>query len=253
MAYADITIRDSNPIKRWLQRRRFSDALTAVSSEGFRGELRILDLGAGSGELVRQMASIGSIEAWVFEPTPSLMAEARENLSNLDRVVFLDNLDSVESAIFDYVFCLEVFEHLPEQQTITAIRQIHRLLKPDGIAVIGVPHELFVPAFVKGVFRMSRRYGDFDASPRNILAAVLGRPPSPRPTSEISPGFAYHFHHLGFDFRTLEHKLQTHFELKQKWFSPFPHLGAFFNSEVYFVCLKSQSSAAADHPQAARP
>jgi SAM-dependent methyltransferase len=240
MTYADLTIRDRNCIKRWLHQRRLSDAVTVIKDRQRRDGLRILDFGAGNGELVRQMACIAPFEAWVYEPTPSLMAEARENLSGLDGVAFVDTLGSVESAVFDYVFCLEVFEHLPHGETINAIMEIHRLLKPDGVAVIGVPHEVFLPALVKGIFRMCRRYGDFDASPTNIVAAVLGYPPTPRPKSELSAGIGYHFHHLGFDFRILEQKLRKHFEVSQKWFSPFPRLGAFLNSEVYFLLRKAQ-------------
>ncbi len=246
MAYADITTRDRNPVKRWLQRRRFSDALNVLRGAQLGDRLRILDFGAGDGELVLQMASIASIYASVFEPTPSLMAEAREKLARFDSVVFLESLDSVESEVFDYVFCLEVFEHLPEKETAKAIADIHRLLKPDGLAVIGVPHELFLPAMLKGLFRMFRRYGDFDARLGNILAALRGRPPLQRPIAEISPGVSYHFHHLGFDFRTLERLLKEKFQLVERWFSPFPILDAVFNSEVYFLLRKAQPALAAD-------
>jgi hypothetical protein len=69
-----------------------------------------------------------------------------------------------------------------------AIAAIHRLLKPAGIAVIGVPHELFLPALFKGLFRASRRYGEFDAIPGNIFKALTGRPPLQRPVAEIHPG-----------------------------------------------------------------
>lgn len=252
MAYADITIRDRSAVKRWLQRRRFSDAVTVLRDARLGDRLRVLDFGAGDGELVRQIASVASIEAWVYEPTSSLMAEAKEKLAGLDSVVFADNLDSLPPGIFDYVFCLEVFEHLPKEELLKAIAEIHRLLKPDGIGVIGVPHELFLPALLKGLFRMSRRYGDYDASPRNIFAAFLGRPPLQRPTAEISPGFAYHFHHLGFDYRVLEKLLQKRFLLAKKWFSPLPILGSALNSEVYFLFRKAQPDLAADAPQAAR-
>ena len=253
MAYADITIRDRNPVKRWLQRRRFSDAMKVLRGARLRDDrFRVLDFGAGDGELVHQLISIASIEASVFEPTPALMAEAREKLARLDSVVFAESLDSLESGVFDYVFCLEVFEHLPEAETVKAIAEIHRLLKPDGVAVIGVPHELFLPAMLKGLFRMFRRYGDFDARPSNILSAFRGRPPSQRPIAEISPGHSYHFHHLGFDYRARERLLQEQFRLVKKWFSPFPILGAALNSEVYFLLRKAQPTLAADAPQAAR-
>jgi SAM-dependent methyltransferase len=240
MKYSDITIRDRNPVKRWLQRRRFADALGVLRDARPGDRLRILDYGAGDGELVRQMAGLANIEALVFEPTPGLMAEARDKLAALDSVAFADNLDAVESGTFDYVFCLEVFEHLPEKETVKAIADIHRLLRPDGVAVIGVPHELFVPALLKGLFRMSRRYGDFDASPGNVLAAFRGRVPMQRPVAEISPGFRYHFHHLGFDYRKLEQTFKERLQLAEKWFSPFPVLGAALNSEVYLLFRNAQ-------------
>ena len=240
MGYADLTIHDRNPVKRWLQRRRYRDALGVLRAHEVRDRLRILDFGAGNGELVRQMAGLASIQATVYEPAPSLMAEAKENLSGLDSVVFATNLESLESEAFDYIFCLEVFEHLPPIPAAEAIAEIHRLMKPDGVAVIGVPHELFLPALLKGAFRMFRQYGEFDASLRNVLAAALGRPPARRPISEISPGIAYHFHHVGFDYRALERVLRERFRLAKRWFSPFPALGAALNSEVYFLVKRDR-------------
>ena len=239
MTYADITIRDRNPVKRWLQRRRFSDALEALTGIEQGKVPRVLDFGAGDGELVREMAARLAIEATVFEPTPYLMAEAREKLAGLPSVAFVESLDAVESGAFDYVFCLEVFEHLPEKELVRAIAEIRRLLRPEGLAVIGVPHELFLPALLKGVFRMVRRYGDFDARPANVFAALRGHPPSLRPLGEIGPGLSWHFDHLGFDHRVLERRLAKQFRLVRKRFSPFPVLGGALNSEIYFVLRKA--------------
>jgi len=236
MSYADITVRDPNPIKRWLQGRRFSDALLALKIvPPAQGAVHVLDFGAGNGELIRRMAANTSLEATAYEPTPDLMAEAKVNLASVPSVCFVEDLRGVRSESFDYIFCLEVFEHLPPAETAKAIGDLHRLLKPGGIAVVGVPHELFLPALLKGLFRMTRRYGEFDALPRNVLAALFGRLPRERPTGEIAPGVAYHFLHLGFDYRVLEKALQERFQIVKKWFSPFPLLGRALNSEVYFL------------------
>ena len=243
MAYADITTRDSNPVKRWLQRRRFTDALAVLASADANARMRVLDFGAGDGELVRRMAGACGVEPWIYEPTPSLMAEAMATLAEFSSVRFVDDTGPIESATFDCIFSLEVFEHLPEKEMALAMAEIHRLLKPAGIAVIGVPHELFLPALVKGLFRASRRYGDFDAIPGNIFKALTGRPPLQRPVAEIRPGLAYHFHHLGFDFRVLEHTLKQRFQVRRKWFGPVPMLGAVLNSEVYFLVQKSADAA----------
>ena len=201
MAYADITINDPNPIKSWLQSRRFLDAIKIVQYSQTGDKHRLLDFGAGDGELILQLARIAPLE----------------------------------SGAFDSVFCLEVFEHLPKNEVDKAIKEIHRLLKPDGFAVIGVPHELFLPALFKGIFRIFRRYGAFDACFGNVLAAFIGRPPLVRPVSEIAPGVRFHFEHLGFDYRSLDRLLQKQFRITNRWFSPFPILGPILNSEVYFL------------------
>lgn len=243
MSYANLTISDKNPIKRWLQRRRFDDALKALDRAApAPAPLKVMDYGAGNGELIRQLAELRPIEATVFEPTPTLMKEARQHLAHLDAVSFCRTPTEAPGDHFDYVFCLEVFEHLPPEQTEQALAQIQRLLKPTGVAVIGVPHELFVPALIKGAFRMSRRFGAFDARPRNILAAFRGKPPTERPTTEIAPGQAYHSHHLGFDYRRLESQFRPYFRREARWFSPFPLLGSSLNSEVYYL-LKKQLPA----------
>lgn len=253
MAYADITTRDRNLVKRWLQRRRFSDALAVLTNAHAIASLRVLDFGAGDGELIRQIVSSTPVEPWVYEPTPSLMTEARDKLASFGCVRFADDLRSIKTESFDYIFSLEVFEHLPAEETTSAIAEIHRLLKPTGVAVIGVPHELFLPALFKGLFRASRRYGEFDASPINIFKALSGHPPSQRPVAEICPGVRYHFHHLGFDYRALEHVLKQSFQLQRKWFSPFPMFGAALNSEIYFLLRKAQPVAPEGHVVSGTP
>ena len=84
MAYADLTICDGNPIKRWLQHRRFSDAVAIL--EGTTARPRILDFGAADGELTRHIRSIVPAEVVVYEPTDSLMAEARRKLAGMEGV-----------------------------------------------------------------------------------------------------------------------------------------------------------------------
>src|SRR5690625_3803678 len=139
------------------------------------------------------------------------MKEARQHLSHLDAVSFCRTPTEAPGDHFDYVFCLEVFEHLPPEQTEQALAQIQRLLKPTGVAVIGVPHELFVPALIKLAYRMCRRFRAYDVRPRNNLAAFSGKPPTDRPTIEIAPGQDYHSHHLCFDYRRLESHFWLYF------------------------------------------
>jgi len=110
--------------------------------------------------------------------------------------------------------------------------------------VIGVPHEIYLPALLKGLFRLVRRPGQFDARPRNILAATLGRPPQDRPLAEISAAQPFYYDHLGFDHRALARQLAARFRVERTWYSPLPLLGAALNSEVYFKLRRKAGTAA---------
>jgi SAM-dependent methyltransferase len=235
--YSEITVGDRNPVKRFLQRRRLRDAFSALGGldEHFSGSF--LDFGGGSGELSKMLARrFPNASVFCYEPMPGIFEEARENLSGLENVTLVSDRKELRGLAFEYVFCLEVFEHLPRRQTARTIKTVDRLLKENGVFVVGVPNELFVPALIKGSFRMKRRYGTFDARPRNVLRAAIGRPPERRPVRMISRGLPYHFHHLGFDHRRLHTQLSEVFDLVQEFGSPIKN--QWLSTEVYFVLLK---------------
>src|SRR5215210_1185450 len=235
--YSGITVHDRNPVKSYLQRRRLRDALTVLDGldEGFAG--RFLDFGGGSGELSKIIAGrFPQAEVVCYEPSPDLLEEARQNLSGFENVVLVPSLEKLEGARFRYVFCLEVFEHLPRRETVRAIRAINRLLTREGTAVVGVPNELFLPALFKGLFRMTQRYGEFDARPGNVLRAAVGRSPRRRPVKEIAPGFPYHFQHTGFDHRNLRSALSETFEVTRQYASPMG--GELLGPEIYLILKK---------------
>jgi PPOX class probable F420-dependent enzyme len=239
--YSDITVHDRNPVKSYLQRRRLRDALSVLDGLDQRFEGRFLDFGGGSGELTRIIAGrFPEAEVFCYEPAPDLLEEARRNLSGFDNVVLVPSLEKLEGERFRYVFCLEVFEHLPRRETARAIRAIRRLLTRGGTAVVGVPNELFLPALLKGLFRMTQRYGEFDARPANVLRAAVGRPPRRRPVREIAPGLPYHFHHTGFDHRALRRTLSETFEVERQFASPVG--GELLGMEIYLVLKKRMSA-----------
>jgi PPOX class probable F420-dependent enzyme len=240
--YSGITVHDRNPVKSYLQRRRLRDALSVLDDLGEDFAGRILDFGGGSGELSRILAGrFPRANVFCYEPSPVLLEEAKQNLSGFKNVVFLRSLRRLKYRRFSYVFCLEVFEHLPRRETVHTIREINRLLGREGTLVVGVPNELFIPALIKGLFRMTRRYGSFDARPVNVLRAALGRPPKRRPVREITPGLPYHFHHTGFDHRKLRIKLSETFELARQFASPVG--GVLLGTEIYFILRKRDRRA----------
>jgi SAM-dependent methyltransferase len=234
MPYADKTFRDRNPVKRYLQQRRLRDALHAAPAWPDSGW--VVDLGAGNGELCRQLLErIPAQRLVCYEPHPELIEEARRNIGPDSGVRFCRKPAELPSGPASLVFCLEVFEHLPPKETEELLDLLQGLLGRSGKAVIGVPIETGLPALGKGLFRMSRRYGEYDARPGHVLRAALGRPPKDRPVVELMPGKYFHLHHLGFDLSGFEEVLARRFNLLERSCSPFRVLGRSVNSEAYFL------------------
>jgi SAM-dependent methyltransferase len=238
MSYANITFSDRNPVKRWLQQRRLNDAIQLTAH--FQDISTVLDFGAGNGELSKRLIGFfPQVQIICYEPAVHLMAEAKINAGNFQQINFVTDIESVSKESVDLIYCLEVFEHLPKIETEAALSLICSVLREGGIAIIGVPIEIHFPALYKGIFRMTRRFGDFDATPGNILKATFGFPPQNRPVSEIAVNWLYHHHHLGFDYRRFRELIKSKpFMILKQSASPIPILGAWFNPEVYFVVRK---------------
>jgi SAM-dependent methyltransferase len=235
--YSSLTFADGNPIKRWLQRSRLTAAVRMA--QRLHPPRTILDFGAGNGELCKLLRSTyPHSQVLCYEPAPTLMAEAKENLWRTEGIEFLSQLDVVVPGNANLVFCLEVFEHLPPKEMTEALSDIARLLSEDGYLIIGVPIEIGLPALYKGLFRMTRRFGAFDATLTNILACAVGRPPLDRPILEICDGRWYHRDHVGFDHRRFQSTLSERFDIKAVCATPVPTLGVHINPEAYFLAQR---------------
>lgn len=235
MGYAESTLKDPSAIKRLLQRRRLHDAHACVRDGASPGV--VVDFGAGNGEFGRRLAArFPEARIYCFEPCSWMLEEAERNLADTKGVTLVPSVDGLPRGACDLLFCNEVFEHFRPRETDAAIGQIKDLLAPDGVAVIGVPIEIHLPALLKGLFRMTRRFGDFDASCSNVLRATLGAPPRERPLHDMGPGLPFHIRHMGFDHRALRKRLERDFTIVRTRTSPLPPLGTFLNNEIYYVC-----------------
>lgn len=240
--YADITVGDPNPIKRRLQRLRLRHALRGLPDVGASFLGKVLDYGAGNGELAKHLRRrFPHAEIVCYEPAPMLRKQAEENLRGLSGISILDNLADVAPASFGFIFCLEVFEHLPDPQTEHAFQEFRRLTAPDAHIIIGVPNEIFLAGLIKGAFRISRRYGEYDATVSNVLRAALGKPPRNRPVVSLQ-GLPYITRHMGFDHRRFCRQLAAHFRILHRYGSPFPALPLWLNFELYFICQTAANS-----------
>lgn len=239
MSYAEATLEDRNAIKRLLQRRRLRDALACIE-KGLSPDI-IVDFGGGIGEFSKWLEKrYPRARIYCYEPSPWMTNEAEENLAGTQRISFISSLDEIPKGKADLLFCNEVFEHFPPGQMEIAIGQIKELMRDDGSAVIGVPIEVFIPALFKGMFRMTRRYGDYDATVHRVLRAFLGVPAKDRPLADSgAPDLPWHFRHMGFDHRPFRRRLERDFVIVRTRTSPLPWLGAVLNNEIYYILRKA--------------
>lgn len=235
MSYAALTHGDANGIKRWLQARRIDKALALVPEDAW----RVVDYGAGDAEVAARLVERRQeVEAICFEPTPALLDEAAARTRGLPGVRLAASEEALPSDWADAVFCLEVFEHLPDTECRAALATIERVLRPGGLLIVGAPIEVGPAALAKGAFRWTRRAADFDARWGGIAAAAAGSPPRDRPVAEIAPGRRYHPHHLGFDHRRFERMLNERFRVQVRTGSPFGRVLGPLNMELYITALK---------------
>lgn len=236
LAYAQLTRDDPSALKRWIQARRMADALRLVSPAH---RLRVVDYGGGDGELTARLAEPPEAEAICFEPAVELRDQAEARLATQPRARVEPRAEALPDAWADAVFCLEVFEHLPDEESEAALGHIHRVLEPGGRLVIGVPVEVGPPALAKGLFRRLRRPGSPDARWREIVAAALGRPRPERALASLGERLPYHPFHLGFDHRRLIAKLAPRFRLEARRGSPFRWAPILCNSELYLLARRA--------------
>ena len=105
---------------------------------------RVLDFGCGPGYMLERLLENG-IRASGLEFSEKSVREATGRLKvypSFEGVTRADRVPtSLEDSAYDVILCVEVIEHLFDEQLLPALREIHRLLVPGGVAVITTPNE----------------------------------------------------------------------------------------------------------------
>ena len=237
MSYADITINDKSRVKSWLHKKRYTQALHAVREFPFNFAGNILDFGGGSGEFCKYILNaLPDSTPVLYEPTPSLRKEALSNLEKYKQIKIIANIKDSPYRVYDVIYCMEVFEHMVEEQYRVLFEQFLTVMGKNSLLIISIPVEVYLPALAKGIFRMFRRYGSFDANIKNVLKCFFGKPPVTRPRGEIENGLPYYYDHLGFDYRVFESELKKYFVVDGSYGGPVTFLPAYLNFEKYYMC-----------------
>lgn len=130
-------IYDGNPLQWFLFRPAHRVLMQEIESLG-RSDLTMLDVGCGTGELLRRLkGTYPNSTVWGLDLSSHMLAKAAPKRIDHDPF-FITRGDSeflpFGAGSFDVVVCSNSFHHYPRQDEV--VREMHRVLKPDGIACI---------------------------------------------------------------------------------------------------------------------
>lgn len=113
-----------------------------VRAKAFSKEWNVLDFGCGPGFLLERFLRKGN-SCYGFDFSNRTVEKVNEKFSprqNWKGAVSASELPiGYETGFFDLVTCIETVEHLLEDMIPTTLKEIHRLLKPSGIALFTTP------------------------------------------------------------------------------------------------------------------
>lgn len=92
----------------------------------------LLDIGAGTGDFL-VTAKAQNWQVVGIEPN-----ESAKKLAVSKGIPFKNNIESIDNQLFDVITMWHVMEHVPDVEH--QIKELKRLLKPDGTIIIAVPN-----------------------------------------------------------------------------------------------------------------
>jgi SAM-dependent methyltransferase len=138
----------------------------------FRAAVRMAQVGE-SAAVLDIGARDGGLSAWLPDSTRYQGLDIAPEFAS-DRVMIRDVSLGLPfpDASFDFVFCIEVLEHVPNP--FAALTEIRRVLRGDGILVLSVPNPYHVKELLWNLFRVADRQGHIYSWTRQAMTALAG-------------------------------------------------------------------------------
>lgn len=121
----------------------------------------VLDIGARDGGLKRYLPP--GVEYQGLEIAPEFAAPDIRIADVSGGIPFGD-------AQYDFVFCIEVLEHVPNPYE--TMSEIHRVLRPEGVLVLSVPNPYHFKEIVWNVLRIPDRQGHLYSWTRQTMTRL---------------------------------------------------------------------------------
>lgn len=150
----------------------YGTALDALALAG-RPLRRVLDLGAGTGLLARQIAeAVPDAELTLLDGAPAMLQEARAVLGDRARYVVADLSDPLPAGPWDAIVSALAVHHLDDEGKRSLFTRLHAALGPGGLFVnaeqVGAPSALFHDRYAAW---QERRASEAGSSPEEWAGA----------------------------------------------------------------------------------
>tara|TARA_Y100000739_G_scaffold209070_1_gene198706 strand:+ start:709 stop:1434 length:726 start_codon:yes stop_codon:yes gene_type:complete len=236
--YSKITYDSPYLIKRFSHRVRFRHYVNSIfnNSKKNHNNIKFLDYGTGDGFIFIYLKKydVKNLSLFAYEPSIGQYNDLLKNLD--DNGLNVTCLQKLGEEKFDIILCAEVLEHFTEKNVINNLEKIKKLLKSDGTLIISVPLEVGLSGLLKNLTRIFIR-SPHDGLTLKTLFKCFFDLVIPRETSEYIPS------HMGFSHIKFEKiLLKSELKVSKKYYSPFPVLKHFVNSQVIFECKTKRLS-----------
>ncbi|MEB3310530.1 MAG: class I SAM-dependent methyltransferase [Snowella sp.] len=226
----------------WSHSSRFKVALQLLGDK----PQKVLDYGCGDGTFLA-MAADRIQQGKGVDVSSYMINSCKTRLADIPNVSFakVDELDPADEQSFDVVTCMETLEHCLEPSIDIVLKDLARLVSPQGKVIISVPIEIGPTFFFKQVIRWIAgvtslpEYRDYEVYPlkdalRMVFANHQTKFERPIYTNSDEP----YYPHYGFNWRAMRKSVEQYLVVEKTSFSPLGFLGGWFSSQVWFICRK---------------
>lgn len=146
--------------------------------------MKVLDVGCGRGEILRHAARLGA-DAFGIDYAPVAVSLSQKVIESMDPSV-TPGATAVSLAdakhlpfpteSFDRVLMFDVVEHLHPWELDVALKEVYRVLKPDGMFIVhtapNIWYDKYAYPWVRRIRTLMGQGAKYPANPRNFLVEV---------------------------------------------------------------------------------